>query len=418
MSRTLPASVAAWLAPARLFLVACAGWLLAWPLTRVVRRRPNLVAFFGRDGGKFSDNAKHLFAALQDMPSLALDSVFLARDDTLRDRLRALGARAETVGSARAWWAWLRAGTIVVDSIDWIERMRFAGSRGARIVQLWHGIPLKRLQLPLFEERLARMPALLAAALRLQRAVIGRFARTEWFLSTSRAVTEAAFAQSFRYARISHAGYPRNDVLPAPGNRFAELGADVRAAAAVAAFRATHPARKVGLYAPTFRDALVDPFASGKIDLQALSRIATTHDMLLLVKLHPWMHGRLRSGDLPGVLLVAPESDAYPLLRDCDFLVTDYSSIFFDYLLLDRPVVFYPYDLTDYLANERTMYFDYDAMTPGPKATTLAALEQTLAAVAAGRDDDAARRAQVRAVVFDAPAGGAGERLLREVFAG
>ena len=59
----------------------------------------------------------------------------------------------------------------------------------------------------------------------------------------------------------------------------------------------------------------------------------------------------------------------------CDLLITDYSSIFFDFLLLDRPIVFFPYDLEQYLSQDRAMYFDYEIMTPGPKCRTYDELE-------------------------------------------
>lgn len=51
-------------------------------------------------------------------------------------------------------------------------------------------------------------------------------------------------------------------------------------------------------------------------------------------------------------------------------LVTDYSSIYFDYLLLDKPIIFFNYDLEEYLNNSRDMYFNYDEFTPGRKYKT------------------------------------------------
>jgi len=61
--------------------------------------------------------------------------------------------------------------------------------------------------------------------------------------------------------------------------------------------------------------------------------------------------------------------DIYPLLKETAVLITDYSSIFFDYLLLDRPIVFAPFDIQQYVTVERGLFYDYDQVTPGPKAT-------------------------------------------------
>jgi len=49
-------------------------------------------------------------------------------------------------------------------------------------------------------------------------------------------------------------------------------------------------------------------------------------------------------------------------------LITDYSSIYFDYLLLDRPIIFAPFDKKVYIQEDREFYFDYDKVTPGPQA--------------------------------------------------
>lgn len=395
------------------FLWACAGWVLLWPLTRVVPRRANLVVFRGRDGGKFLDNCKHLFAEAQ--RARGIEPIFLAFDTTLRDRLRAQGARAEHARGWAATWHWLRAGTIVVDNVDWLRGMRFPASRGARIVQLWHGIPLKQVQLGRIAERSARQPRWERIAFRIYLQAVGRLAPVDWFLSTARLVTDRAFSGSFRYRHVSHAGYPRNDVLFEGTHPLADQDVDPRALDAIAAHRA-HGSGRVLLYAPTFRESLEDPFAAGRIDLQALSHAATRLDLLLLIKLHPWMHGRVHSGELPGIVFVAPDSDAYPLMCRVDGLLTDYSSIFFDFLLLDRPVLFFPYDLATYLSDERPMYFDYDAMTPGPKPTTIDTLVAELERFALGEDAWRNERKRVRDLVFDAPTGGAGRRLLAELF--
>jgi len=59
------------------------------------------------------------------------------------------------------------------------------------------------------------------------------------------------------------------------------------------------------------------------------------------------------------------ELDAHLLLHEVDVLVTDYSSIYFDYLLTDRPIIFYAYDLTDYVGASRALYEPYEDVTPG-----------------------------------------------------
>ena len=398
-------------------LVAAAGWILLWPLTRLIPRNPNLVVFFGRDGGRFLDNCKHLFVRATERRDLGIDPVFFATDSTLRSRLECAGGRSLVASQPLAFWRWLRAGTIVVDNVDWLRGVRFAASRGAQVVQLWHGIPLKKVQLGRVAERNSRKSWWERALFEMFLMLVGRRARVDWMLSTSQFVTEHAFQGSFLFRRISNAGYPRNDVLLGEGTALSEVGVDPVARRAIGEHRARSQQAPVVLFAPTFREALDDPFASGRIDLGELATAMHGLGILLLIKLHPIMQGRVRIPDQRlGVVFVAPDSDAYPLLRDVDVLVTDYSSIFFDYLLLDRPVVFFCHDLATYLADERSMYFDYAEMTPGPKVTTVEELAAALALIAAGGDSWRAERERVRSLVFEHTNGRAADRLLDELF--
>ena len=59
--------------------------------------------------------------------------------------------------------------------------------------------------------------------------------------------------------------------------------------------------------------------------------------------------------------------DPYPLLRYTDILMTDYSSVFFDFLLLNRPIVYTSFDREDYVDSDASFYHDYDEVTPGKK---------------------------------------------------
>jgi len=60
--------------------------------------------------------------------------------------------------------------------------------------------------------------------------------------------------------------------------------------------------------------------------------------------------------------------DIYKILPSVDILITDYSSVLFDYLLLDRPIIFAPFDLEEYMEKTTDFYFEYDDVTPGYKA--------------------------------------------------
>ena len=82
-------------------------------------------------------------------------------------------------------------------------------------------------------------------------------------------------------------------------------------------------------------------------------------------------------------------------LWSADIMITDYSSCYIDYLLLDRPMVFFNYDMEHYLENDRTLYFEYDSVTPGPKCKTRDELTEILVQLLSGKDGYKSKRQEV-----------------------
>lgn len=117
----------------------------------------------------------------------------------------------------------------------------------------------------------------------------------------------------------------------------------------------------------------------------------------------------------PNILDMTDQSaDIQELLMDTDLLVTDYSSAYIDYLLLNRPVVFYNFDFEDYLLNDREMYYEYDCVTPGYKAENFDQLLEEFERLADGEDRFVKEREEVRNLFYCKEGQRAvGEHLLR-----
>lgn len=153
---------------------------------------------------------------------------------------------------------------------------------------------------------------------------------------------------------------------------------------------------------PTFRDWGNTADRVIPIDWERLDRALQAHSGVLYCKLHPGDRAGLPDLSRFSTIRLLPSSmDPYPLLRHTHALITDYSSIFFDYLLLDRPVVFYPYDLDAYRTRSRGLYDDYDAVTPGPKAYDAPGFERLLTDLLSSYDAHLATHARERAAVRD-----------------
>jgi CDP-glycerol glycerophosphotransferase len=170
-------------------------------------------------------------------------------------------------------------------------------------------------------------------------------------------------------------GYPRNDVFFRPDA--GDVGRRVRRKLGIG------PDATVVLYAPTFRDD--QPAGHNRfsfalpIDLERFTR-ELGPDVVLLLR----MHVLVRDGaPVPEALADrVVDVSTYPEIQELylasDVLVTDYSSVFFDYAALRRPMIFYAFDLEAYRDKLRGFYLDYSADVPGPVVTTEDELYATL----------------------------------------
>nr|WP_030418499.1 CDP-glycerol glycerophosphotransferase family protein [Streptomyces sp. NRRL F-5065] len=269
-------------------------------------------------------------------------------------------------------------------------------------LQTHHGTPLKRMGLD-------QMPYPAAARGLDFAALMERVDKWDYSVSANSHSTRMwQRAYPSRWVPLDH-GYPRNDV-------FHTAGADeVRAARERLGIA---PGRRAVLYAPTHRD--YEAGWTPRLDLAALAdRLG--EDTVLLVRAHYFYDGATspttglrRTGRIVDVSSYDPVEE---LCLAADALVTDYSSIMFDYANLDRPIVIHADDWETYRTT-RGVYFDLMAEAPGPVARTQEELTELLAGDA-WRDERAEkRRAAFRRRFCEFDDGRAAERVVRRVFLG
>ena len=397
-------------------LAAVLGWLIVWPITRIIPRDPDLTVVISRPQSGFADNSKYFFIHATQKARDGERVVMLAADRMTRDMINDDGGESVLYPSWRSLQLLLRCGTVVT---DWVIFDVFPLTWGARLIQIWHGAPLKHIELDVFKRRLAGLPGWLQPLLQVQKAVIGRYPVYDVVVATSQSFIDKAFRRCFKARNFVATGYPRNDILfgwPDHGgraHRLSRINVDNQAIDTVSEYKSR--GYTICLYVPTFRKHLGSPFES-KVDLKRLSVFAQRHNLLIVLKLHPLMHAQYEIGQYVNIIEYAPLMDVYPLMTLSDLLITDYSSIFFDFLLLDRPVLFFAYDLEHYLEQDRDMYFSYDSMTPGAKCHTYDELEAQLKVVISNdcKDQYAAMRKKVRSYTHDHTDNQASQRLIQQ----
>jgi CDP-glycerol glycerophosphotransferase len=272
-------------------------------------------------------------------------------------------------------------------------------------VQTWHGTPLKRLGFD--------VSAMQKTIRRFESHWDERVRNWQYVVSPNRFSTPI-LRRAYRIeGEMLETGYPRIDVLAREGRDAAGLALRRR-------LGIPDGVRTV-LYAPTYRDQVLDRRNRYRLDLHLdveRLRAAVGDDTVILFRKHHYVVDPVPETADGFVRDVSAYPDGTELLLAADVLVTDYSSLMFDYANTGRPMLFFTYDLDLYRDEVRGFYFDFLERAPGPLLRTSDELGEALA----GIDDVVARYAD-RYTAFAAEFcelddGNAAARVVDRVFSG
>ncbi|GAA3594108.1 hypothetical protein GCM10022198_17390 [Klugiella xanthotipulae] len=322
--------------------------------------------------------------------------VWLVSSAGERQSAVAQGIPTASKTSLRGLWFTLRAGTIVITH-GFGDVNRY-GVLGATVVQLWHGIPLKKLHLdsPVTTQLGSRLPG---GARRLLTAMYARGGRSLSIFSVASETAAARIHTAFRLSRaqIAITGDPRNDVLLVEDP--ARLHAEAREAVLTMLGTQIPDDHRLVLYAPTWRDGEVDPAIPTPTEWRMIREHAVAHAYHLVVRSHPLGVGDYLTGVAASTHLHLLGSDRaphiMPFLAGFDAVVTDYSSIAFDFSLTGEPVVWFAPDLARY-ERSRGLYEPYPVTTERSYVTTWSGVVDRLADL--GSRPEALAEARARSV--------------------
>lgn len=359
-------------------------------ISRVVPSRQNCwvmgEGYFGRE--RVGENGKYLF--LQIAEKNDVEAIWLSNSSDEVTCLRDNGYTAYKAYSFKGFVSQLRADTLFCTNgteFNWC----LTGS--AEIVQLWHGVPLKKVGWDHLDETYSR------SRIREYRERIYNF---DSIVTTSKNPPADIVRRMFRMPEEDTlvTGYPRTDYLLS--NEFnTNFGVDSET---LSKLKGIEKGSTVFMYAPTFRRRFLKENRSfitdTGLDFEALNQLLDDCDGYLVLKLHHKTHIPPEVERQERILIADPLSDPYPLLKTADALVTDYSSIFIDFLVLDKPVLFFPYDLEQY-ESEEGLYYKYESVTPGSISATPVELYESIRQVARGNDQFEVERRTIRDLFYD-----------------
>jgi CDP-glycerol glycerophosphotransferase len=229
---------------------------------------------------------------------------------------------------------------------------------GQVFLETWHGTPLKRLAFDM-DDNFSSTPGY-------KKKIFKQAKQWDYLVSDNQYSTDI-FRSCFRYdGPMLMYGYPRNDILHAADRE--ERAREIRKKVGIP------EGKKTILYAPTFRDD--EYYGTGQYKFKLALDLPTMKkelgdEYVLILRTHYYIADKV---DVTGmddfVINLSKYDDIAEIYLISDICITDYSSVFFDYANLRRPILFYTYDLDKYRGMLRGFYFNMEEEVPGPMLFT------------------------------------------------
>lgn len=358
--------------------------ILIFPFTRLlylisglIPRNPKIWVF-GAQKDAFNDNTKYLFISLlEERPDIK--AIWITSNREIIKKIRNNNGLAYSRWSlngivytmlAKYWFV-----TTTVAEIDYYT------SKGATVINLWHGIPIKKIYFdtdnvedfnryhnPSFLQKWIQEPSV--------------FRLADYMVSTSNQVSDNVFCSALKVKlqNCLNFGQARTDIFFFDAQKYSKWVTKWEPDSFISIIDRAKKCNYVWIYMPTWRESNPSFLDDMALNYDKIDKALSAKGELLIMKLHPYTPidflNKLKG--YSNIVVVESSQDIYPLLKFTDALITDYSSIFIDYLLLNKRIVFYCFDLEEYMLSSRGFYYDYSEVTPGIKIKSTEDLQNLL----------------------------------------
>ena len=337
--------------------------ILLYPIYLIgllIPKSKNIWVFGSWFGNSYSDNSKYLFEYITNYEK-DIKPIWLTKDKFIINELKSKNLRCYNLNSFKGFYYTARAYVIVV-SQGIIDVNKFGISNQIKVL-LWHGTPIKKIA---FDDNINAHTYNKKTFILLEKIwnFIFPFDKENWDLITSASEeVKEKFISAFRSTEnaVKVTGYPRYDIL---------LNYDVNRK--TSQYLKRYNNKKIILYAPTFRDGNIDYNYFTDLNKNELNLLMIKTNSIFIVKLHPKSNKiKFSEEQYSNLEFINNEIlDINIILSKTDILITDYSSIYIDFLLFNKPIIFTPFDFKNYIENNRNLYYDYYEITPGKKCNS------------------------------------------------
>lgn len=335
------------------------GWMIR-PISFITPRIKKKWVIGNKTG--WNDNSKYLTIELTKNNPENLRIIWIAKNREQRDLVRTKGVEAYSKWSIKGIYHTLTAGAFFYSSS--ISDINYWTSGRAFKLNMWHGVGLKKLGMK--QSDVYNPHSLTTKIL-----TPFFYDKPTFFIGPSDMMSRH-FADCYQLedSRMLKIGYPRNEFILKDKGFILDHIKKFESDKTCDLVKKIEHSQKVYIYMPTFRDDQHDFIKASGLDFQKLNELLKEKDSLLLLKLHPATRvDSINFDALDNIIAIDKTVDIYPILPFTDVLITDYSSIYYDYILLkDKDVILFPFDYEEYISNSRDFAYDYLTYAPSVKA--------------------------------------------------
>lgn len=351
------------------FVLKAIGLIVHY-LSQFIPRKSKKWIFGSRS--MFGDNAKFLFYKIHDSHP-EIKAIWITHKWKEKKKLRESGFKAHYFLSPIGLFHCLTAKVYI--STTSISDINPYTSGNAFYVNLWHGVGVKKLrwlapQLFMKRYKLHDIKQMHTSLRFKIETFANLFRKPDMYLVPSLFQAETFFSPMFEtpLEKCLLANYPRNEILLWDEEKIKDFIKRHEPETTIALVSKIKSYNRTYIYMPTWRNDQSDFVTAAGINWEELNNILINKNALLILKLHPYTHIDLEFiKKLSNILIFPSQSDVYTILPFTDCLITDYSSIYSDYSLMNKEIILFCFDYQEYVKKSYSLS-EYNKYYPGIRA--------------------------------------------------
>lgn len=317
---------------------------------------------YGNLKGSFRDNSKYLFI-YNSTHFTEINHIWISQSKDVVASINKIGFKAVYKFSPLAFWYALSAKVYIYNSAP-TDTVHGCLRGKAYCFNLWHGIPFKKIE---YDIKKGSFYKRFFNPIGLQQKIASflfepkLFRNSDGVLATSEKLT-GIYCSAFKLksGQVYIGPYPRNEIFNLSESELSAFINKYESTEFKSLINIIVRFKRVVIYMPTFRDDNPNFMDNAIPDFERLEQVCKQTNTLFLIKAHILTKFTTDLSKFGHIKQIDSNIDVYPLLPYTNALISDYSSIIFDYSLLNKKIIFYAFDKEEYLSKSREAYFEYD----------------------------------------------------------